>query len=189
MDNIKKLLSDYYHVDCTSMLSQQGGWASLAYKVSSNQRSYFLKVYEKRRASTAKLTALIDKYVPIMIWLMHNSTVKGKIPVPLLTRDGEYKCEDEHGIYMLYDYIEGYTIGDQDLTEDQVHQLSEIIAELHLYGEDIPFDTDAMKENFDVPFSQSLRNIWTQGSSNISKGCMGFDQSSYATNGRFDSDY
>lgn len=168
MDHTKKLLKDYYQVDCTSMLSQQGGWASLAYKVSSNQKSYFLKVYEKKRASTAKLTALIDTYVPIMIWLMHNSNLKGKIPVPLLTRGGEYKCENERGIYMLYDYIEGYTIGNQDLTEDQVRQLSEIIAELHLFSEDIPFDTDAIKEDFDVPFSQSLRNIWNQRSSNIS---------------------
>ncbi|RNB78574.1 aminoglycoside phosphotransferase family protein [Brevibacillus panacihumi] len=162
MDNTKKLLKDYYHVDITSMSSQQGGWASLAYKVSSNQKSYFLKVYEKKRASTAKLTALIDKYVPIMVWLVHNSKLKGKIPVPLVTRGGEYKCEDEHGIYMIYDYIEGYTIGDQDVTEDQVRQLSEIIAELHLYSEDIPVETDGIKEDFDVPFLQSLRDIWNQ---------------------------
>ncbi|MGG3625041.1 phosphotransferase [Bacillus gobiensis] len=84
--------------------------------------------------------------------------MKGKIPVPFLTNNGEYKCEDDDGIYLLYEYIDGVTIGDQVLTEDQVFQLSEIISKLHLYGEEIPIDTNAVKEDFYVPFLQQLRN-------------------------------
>ncbi|GAY78238.1 aminoglycoside phosphotransferase family protein [Niallia sp. Sow4_A1] len=163
MDQVKSILKDYYNIDITDVLSQQGGWASLAYKVSNKNKSYFLKVYEKSRSSTPKLTALIDQYVPIMVWLKNSSDLQGKIPVPLITSSGEYKCEDEYGVYLLYDFIEGETIGDQDLTGNQVDQLSKILTELHSYGDDIPIRTDAIKEDFEVPFLQMLRQILQKG--------------------------
>ncbi|RAL24125.1 aminoglycoside phosphotransferase family protein [Thermoflavimicrobium daqui] len=159
MNNIKTILKDHYDIDIINALSQQGGWSALAYKVFNNQHTYFLKAYEKSRASTPKWTALIDKYVPIMIWLLHHSDLKGKIPLPLLTKNGDYKCEDDDRIYLLYEYIDGETIGDKDLTKEQACQLSEIITELHLYGEEIPIETDAIKEDFTVPFLQQLRNF------------------------------
>ncbi len=86
MHSLKDILKEHYQIDAINVSSQQGGWAALAYKVFSNQQTYFLKVYEKRRASTPKWTALIDQYVPIMVWLMNNSRLKGKIPAPLLTK-------------------------------------------------------------------------------------------------------
>lgn len=163
MEKIKKVLKDYYNIEITAILSQQGGWASLAYKVIHKDQSYFLKVYEKSRASTPKLTERIDKYVPVMEWLIRNSGLKGKVPTPLLTKDGEYKCEDDFGIYLLYDYIAGETIGNQNLTENQIDQLSEIIANLHLYGEEMPIDTGSIKEDFQVPFLPLLRRIFNDG--------------------------
>jgi len=163
MDQVKSILKDYYDIDITDVLPQQGGWASLAYKVSNKNQNYFLKVYEKSRASTPKLTALINQYVPILVWLMNNSNLNRKIPTPLITSNGEYKCEDEYGIYLLYDYIEGETIGNRDLTGNQIYQLSQIIAELHSYGDDIPIGADAIKEDFEVPFLQMLRKILQNG--------------------------
>lgn len=156
MNQVKSILKDFYDIEINVVSPQRGGWASLAYKVSNKNQSYFLKVYEKSRASTPKLTALIDQYVPIMVWLMHNSSLKGKISVPFKINSGEYKCEDEYGVYLLYEYIEGQTIGDQDLTKTQVRQLSKIITELHSHGEGIPVETDAIKEDFDIPFLQTL---------------------------------
>lgn len=157
MDNVKNIFKIFYDIEITDVLPQQGGWASLAYKVFNKNQSYFLKIYEKSRASTPKLTAQIDQYVPIMVWLMQNSNLKGKISVPISTKSGEYKCEDEYGIYLLYDYIDGETIGDRDLNEDQVYQLSKIITELHSYGENIAIEMGTIKEDFEVPFLQSLR--------------------------------
>src|SRR5690625_5543707 len=95
MDNFGNILKHYYNVEMDEIHSQQGGWASLAYKVIDETNCYFLKVYEKDRTSTAKLTALIDQYAPVLIWLEDNSQLKGTIPVPLLTKNGEYKCEDK----------------------------------------------------------------------------------------------
>ncbi|MCC3372506.1 aminoglycoside phosphotransferase family protein [Cohnella sp. REN36] len=164
MNRLKTILKDYYEIETADIFPQKGGWAALAYKVSSDKHSYFLKVYEKSRASTPKWTALIDEYAPIMKWLDQHSGLKGKIPVPLLTKHGEYKCEDEDGIYLLYEYIDGETIGDQDLTGEQARQLSEIVTELHTYGEGIPVKTDAIREDFHVPFLPQLRSALDQDS-------------------------
>lgn len=159
MKHIQIILKDHYGIDRVNILPQRGGWSALAYKVFDGRHTYFLKAYEKSRASTPKWTALIDEYVPILLWLLDHSALKGMLPVPIPTTNGDYKCEDKDGIYLLYEYIEGETIGDRTLTQEQARQLSEIISELHLYGEEIPVKTDAIKEDFDVPFLQSLRNI------------------------------
>ncbi|PUA36581.1 kinase [Paenibacillus elgii] len=157
MNNIPNLLKEHYDLDATNILPQQGGWAALAFKVYSGKQAFFLKVYEKSRASTPKWTALIDQYVPITIWLMQHSALKGRLPVPVPTQTGAYKCEDDDGIYLLYEYIEGETIGEKALTAGQIAELSNMIAELHLYGEEIPVETKAIKEDFTVPFLPQLR--------------------------------
>lgn len=51
--------------------------------------------------------------------------------MPLLTTAGEYKCEDDDAVYMLYEYIAGETIGDQPLGKGCVEKLAGIIAEPH----------------------------------------------------------
>ncbi|WP_010494775.1 phosphotransferase [Paenibacillus elgii] len=157
MDKILNLLKEHYDLELTNILPQRGGWAALAFKVYCGKQAYFLKVYEKSRASTPKWTALIDQYVPITIWLMQYSGLKGKLPVPVPTQTGAYKCEDDEGIYLLYEYIEGETIGEKALTAGQIGELSNMIAELHLYGEEIPVETKAIKEDFTVPFLPQLR--------------------------------
>ncbi|EJL23939.1 aminoglycoside phosphotransferase family protein [Brevibacillus sp. BC25] len=159
MDHFKTILRHHYDIDASDVFPQQGGWSALAYKVNSDQQSYFLKVYEKSRASTPKWTALIDKYVPIIQWLSRQTRLQGKLPVPLLTRNAAYKHEDDMGIYQLFAYIEGKTIGSQVLNSMQVGQLAEIIAELHLYGEEIPVSTAAIKEDFRIPFAEQFREM------------------------------
>lgn len=163
MDRLQNMLKDYYGLEHTEITPQQGGWAALAFRVRDVKHTYFLKVYEKSRASTPKWTALIDDYVPVLLWLEEHSRLKGKIPVPILTQDGRYQCEDDEGIYLLYEYIVGDTIADTELTRDQVRQLAEMIAELHRYGEEVPLVTSAMKESFTVPFLEQLRSTLDGG--------------------------
>ncbi|MBD2869820.1 phosphotransferase [Paenibacillus arenilitoris] len=158
MDKINTVLIKSYGIHPSGVTPQQGGWAALAYRVQKGERAYFLKKYEKSRASTPKWTALIDRYAPILVWLDRNSGLNGKIPVPLLTVNGRYKCEDDEGIYMLYDYIEGTTIGADALTGLQAVRFAEIVAELHSFGDSFPLDTEAIKEDFRVPFLERLKD-------------------------------
>ncbi|CAG7626420.1 phosphotransferase enzyme family protein [Paenibacillus allorhizosphaerae] len=165
--DLTAVLQAHYGIDPIDVTPQKGGWAALAFRVTSHERPYFLKMYEKSRVSTPKWTALIDAYMPIMGWLMHHSGLQGKIPVPVHTKNGQYKCEDDHGVYLLYEYIEGDTIGDQALSDEQVSQLSQMIAELHKYGAEITVETRAIQENYHVPYLQQLRDVLHPGNKDI----------------------
>ncbi|MCF7620081.1 aminoglycoside phosphotransferase family protein [Bacillus sonorensis] len=162
MFDIKNILNVYYGIDSVNISPQKGGWSALAYKVAGSDADYFLKVYDKKRASTAKWTALIDDYAPIVQWLNDHTQLRGSLPVPVLTKSGAYKCEDDHGIYLLYEYIDGETIGDRPLHSGDIRKLAEITAELHTYGEGIPVKTDRIKESFAVPFLRQMRE-WLGG--------------------------
>jgi len=159
MNKIAEMIYEHYGLNVSHLAPQQGGWSSLAYKMIAGNRSYFLKMYEKNRASTPKWTALINEYVPVLIWLHHHSILKGKIPVPLTTKDGHYQCDNEDGIFLLYEYIDGDTIGARDLTDNQAAQLSEIIAELHSYDEQLPIHAERLKEDFSLPFVRQLKQL------------------------------
>lgn len=159
MNQFTAILQEAYGIHPVHVQSKQGGWASLAFEIKAEDAAYFLKVYEKSRASTLKLTALIDQYVPVVEWLANNSDLKGKIPVPLQTKEGEYKCEDAKNIYLLYPFIDGETIGEQDLTKQQISEFAHIIATLHSFGEGVPFPTEALKEDFEVPFLEELEEV------------------------------
>jgi thiamine kinase-like enzyme len=156
MDQIVAALKEHYNLEVISLSEQQGGWSAFAYKALTRSQTFFLKVYDKSRASTSKWTALIDDYAPVLVWLQRHSALKGKIPVPLVTKNGRYKCENEDAIFLLYEYIEGETIAERELSKEQVSQLANIIAELHSYGDELPVKTDALKESFDVSFLQQL---------------------------------
>ncbi|WP_028612633.1 phosphotransferase family protein [Paenibacillus harenae] len=156
MDQFIAALKEHYDLEITSLSQQQGGWSAFAYKALTRNQAYFLKVYDKSRASTPKWTTLIDDYAPVLVWLQQHSGLKGKIPVPLLTKEGRYTCENEDGILLLYEYIDGETIAERELTKEQVSQLAEIISELHSYDDNLPMKTGALKESFDVSFLQQL---------------------------------
>ncbi|MFD1064658.1 aminoglycoside phosphotransferase family protein [Oceanobacillus locisalsi] len=159
MNRLTAILQTEYSVHPIHIHPKQGGWASLAFEVKAKDAIYFLKVYEKSRASTPKLTAMIDQYVPIVAWLEQNSRLKGKVPVPLKTREGNDKCEDEENIYLLYPFIQGQTIGEKDLTEQQVEAFAHMIATLHSFGEEIPFPTEDLTEHFEVSFAREIEEV------------------------------
>lgn len=159
MNKLPAMLQAEYGINPIQIKSRQGGWASLAFMVKANDAVYFLKAYEKRRASTFKLTACIDQYVPVVVWLEKNGGLRGKVPAPLQTMRGKYKCEDEEHVYLLYPFIEGETIGNRDLTQQQIKEFAQIIATLHSFGEEIPFPTELLKETFEIPFVKSLEEV------------------------------
>ncbi|GIN06003.1 aminoglycoside phosphotransferase family protein [Shouchella clausii] len=163
MDSLKQLLQEQYQLQAQTISPQKGGWAALAYRVETKKHTYFLKMYEKSRTSTPKWTALIDEYVPALIWLNEQNDLNGKVPVPILTKNGQCKCENDKGIFLLYEHIEGETIGPQQLTNDQVEQLATIIAALHAIGEETaPIATAQLKEDFSLPFAVSLYKLLTE---------------------------
>ncbi|SEG72180.1 phosphotransferase [Paenibacillus sp. UNC499MF] len=154
---LAKLVAEHYLLEPLSINRQQGGWASLAYRIETSSNStYFLKEYEKKRSSTPKLTAMLDTYIPVTCWLNENTNLAGKITVPLKTQSGEYVCENVDGIFLLYEYIHGETIGKKALNQTQIEQLSTILAELHKAGDSIPVPVEHLTEDFQVSFVYAL---------------------------------
>lgn len=154
-----KILNQQYNLSGKIITEIEGGWSARAFKVDTTNGSFFLKAYEKHKGATKKWTALVDSYMPIVLWLDNNTNLHGKIICPVLTNDGEYKCEDDKFIYLLFPYIEGYTLYDTPMSAVQITEMAEIISELHKYGEEIPVDTSAIKEDFAVPFCDELREL------------------------------
>lgn len=168
MKDMIYILKTEYGINCLSIVTQKGGWSALAYKVSDGVKNYFLKAYETSRSSTSKLTAMIDIYVPLTIWLNQNTNLSGKLPVPVLTKNGDFRYKDKHAVYLLYEYIDGETIGDGALTEKQVEQFCNMIAELHSSNEvHMSFDVKKIKEDFHLPFLQSLKKNLIQNFENL----------------------
>jgi len=168
MNHLVTILDNNYNIQPNSIEQKQGGWSALAYKITDNENTYFLKVYEKNRASTAKLTAQIDQYCPILTWLDANSELSGRIPVPLLTNnDSSYKCEDNDHVYMLYRYIDGETIGEKDLSISQRDEFSQMISELHSFVNEIPVETKLIAEDYEVLFLDQLEMIIDSSKENL----------------------
>ena len=79
-----------------------------------------------------------------------------------MTKDGEAKCEDKYGIYLLYEYIDGETIGSKGLTIEQTVQLADIVATLHSYGKEVPVSTNAIREEYYLTFLCQMQKIFSE---------------------------
>lgn len=112
MDKIKSVLKKQFCVDCIDIIEVHGGLSAINYKVKTIGQTFFLKVYDKKKAQSLLWTENIDYYMPILVWLNENTKLHGRIIRPLKTNDG---------------------------------------ACLHSYDNEIPINTDRMKEDFSVP--------------------------------------
>jgi len=154
-----ELLDEHYGIFASRIIEQEGGWSAQAYRVETSNGIFFLKAYDKRKHSTNIWTAKIDSYMPIVLWLHNNTELKGRIVCPVLTKNSNYKIEDDSGIYILFPYIEGHTLCDQPLSVVQANEIAKIIAKLHRHGAEIPVPTDTITEDFSVPFCDGLKEI------------------------------
>lgn len=149
---IQQIVNQYYRLEHAEAEQAEGGWSALAFHVSAHDRHYFLKAYEKNRASTAGLVKRMDDYLPITVWLYQHTALQEAMIMPIMTVEGKYSCQDAQHVYLLYPLIEGETIGSRELTSLEINQFSWFVRELHRYGQDIPVQTAALKEDFHVPF-------------------------------------
>ncbi len=163
MDHLYSVLRKQYALEPKRISPVTGGWSALAYKAECGENSYFLKAYEKKNASTAYWTALLDDYMPILVWLSRESPLCGKVPNPVLTIDGGFHCQDDNHNFVLFDFIEGVTVGDKPLTHQQVLELAQIMADLHTSGTLMPFPAKALEEDFSIPFIIKLEAFLERG--------------------------
>jgi len=167
MNNLQETLLQHYHIDNALLTEVTPGWSALAYRVEASDRRYFLKVYDKTRYSAQMWIQGIDRYIPALIWLGKHTALRGRIPSIVTTTNGGYKCEDEEQLYILFDWIDGTTPRDEPLTPPQLSELSQIITELHGFGEGNPVLANVIRESYDIHFYDSLMSRTENSDENI----------------------
>lgn len=160
MNKIKHILKTQFGVECTDLAEIHGGLSAMNYKIKTDVKTFFLKVYDKKKAQASLWTENINGYMPILMWLNENTKLQGRIVRPIKTNKGDYRFDDDENVFLLFDYIEGETVG-KTLTYAQILEAADIMACLHSSNE-IPVNTEKIKEYFSVPFCFSLEHFFAE---------------------------
>lgn len=154
------ILQHHYGLDIRDITRTQGGWSADAYVVVAESGKFFLKAYDKRRASVQPWIKNMAHYLPVCAWLGERSKLGGRVPRMIANGAGEYKTETADNIFLLFDFIEGGVIGEKTLPRDGLEQLAQIVADLHsITAADIPLDTRGIVEDLSLPFCEHLRAV------------------------------
>ena len=128
LDKIKYILEENYNIKITKIKEAKGGWAALAFVIETESNKYFLKLYDMKRTSSITYTKYIDEYVKVLLKL---DNLKENITIPILTKENKSCVKKQDYTYLLFEYIEGKTIGEKKLTNGDKLELSNIINKLH----------------------------------------------------------
>jgi len=160
MDKIKQVLDKQFGIKANNVVEIISASWTMNYKITDGTKTYFFKMYDKSKTQTSLWTENIDTYIPILFWLNENTDLRGRITSPYKTTSDEYLFEDDENIFLLFDYIEGETVGNS-MMPSQLTEAAEILATLHNISHEIPFNMDKLKEDFSVPFCHSLEEFIT----------------------------
>jgi spectinomycin phosphotransferase len=157
-NRITTILNDHYGIEEASIEQVPGGWSALAFFVEDKREKYFLKVYDKSKPSIVPWIDAIDRYTPLVKWLYNHTELKNNLVNPISTKWKRNTCEDDQYVYLLSEYIEGTTIGDTQLSPNQVDELAKILGILHRNTSNIPNELkqQQVNEDFDIEFCENL---------------------------------
>ena len=135
-----------------------GGWSALAIRAVAPGGAYFLKVYDKRRAATARYAARLESYLGFVTRLAGATPLRAALPRPLRALSGRFGAEDANYIYALFEYIEGVSVGEAPLADAEARQLGRLLALLHLQGTRL-LPEDVPREDFSLPYADRLPGL------------------------------
>ena len=170
MDMYEDVLRVGYNIDSCKIQQIRGGWSACAYLVQGNDnQEYFLKVYDKMRPSTQNIYRSLHASSQILSWLNSYSSLTNEIVELINTADNRCVYEDDKNVYMLYRFIHGEIPRDEKISDRYFIILSNIIAKLHTYDNEIPIDFAAITEDFNIFFYDDLLNFVTKQYSSCSE--------------------
>lgn len=156
---IRDMLAKGYGLKAISIEEVPAGWSAGAYAVRCDAGGFFVKLYDKSRVSTLPWIRRIDTYMPCVLWLYANTSLRDCMTAPILAKNGACKMEDERHVLMVFPLIEGETINEKRLNQGQVCDLASTLARLHSYGSEVPVETTALDEAYAVPFAENLAGL------------------------------
>ena len=154
-------LKQKYGIITDAIYPVKGGWSTkAAYRaVSADGVEYFVKIYDKHLPTTRIITERIDLYMPVLDWLSATQGLRGRILTPVATIDGAYKAETENDVYAIFLYINGETVGINNMTKKQTIELAETLALLHNSTVDVPVDVSGLSEDISLSFCERLISL------------------------------
>lgn len=158
-ETIRQTLQTAYGLRTLSLEAVQGGWSASAYAARTDRGGFFVKVYDKGRPSVRHWIARTGLYMPALLWLHAGTPLQGRISVPIATLDGGYGAEDAARLLLVFPLVDGETVCEARISEDQARQLAGILAELHAHGSEIPAPTTGLREDFALPFLEKLEAV------------------------------
>ncbi|MCJ8006526.1 aminoglycoside phosphotransferase family protein [Lederbergia wuyishanensis] len=163
-NRIEAILREYYDIEATRIEQRTGGWSALAFLIEGKNMKYFLKVYNKHKPSVIQWIDAIDRYIPLVKWIYDQTELNSNIVSPISTKFDVNKCEDECFLYLLSEYVQGTTIGENPLNHSQVNDLARILGLLHSYTSIIPNELIEQQkvESFDIEYCDSLSSFILQ---------------------------
>lgn len=162
---LSALLAAAYGIKVADIHEQAGGWSARAFCVTDRLgKRYFLKFYEKRRPSVLKWASYLSFYIPFLRRACAHPALRGHLPVPVPVCSGADAFEDREGIYLLYEYLPGETIGGRSLRPVEWEALADGVAALHGNALRLAAQACAVpQETFDVPFAEHLCRLIGEG--------------------------
>lgn len=164
MQDISSLLQSRYGLLCNDVTETVGGLSADAFRIIAGREKYFLKVYNKKNVQSELWISNIDRYMPVLPQLLEVSGLRDRLPRPIMTQNAYWRVEDVDNVYILFSYIDGDTVGDKLLTQQQVLELAETIARLHSVSVEKLRDLRLFAEDFAVPFCDALEKAVLSGS-------------------------
>lgn len=160
--DLTKLLYDAYGIYADRVVPAPGGWSSAAYRVETAGGRYFLKVYDDLRETAQPWVRRMIARLPLLVWLQ-GTPLGPHIPRTHPALDGRHyvpPAVEGAGTCMLFDWIDGRTVGDDPYPPAQLVELARLLATLHSYNaSDIPSWADALAEDTVLPFCDALQSL------------------------------
>lgn len=163
IETCSRVLREAYGLPVQRVEEVRGGWSARAFRADTAEAAYFLKVYDRALPSTAPWVARIGDYLPPLYYLSQSTPLRGRVPTPVLTAEGAYQHADERFVYVLFDFIQGHTVGFGHVTSAHARELAEAVAVLHGYGADMPGVTDRLQEAAEDLSCQELAAMLREG--------------------------
>lgn len=163
MQDISSLLQSRYVLLCNDVTETVGGLSADAFRNIAGREKYFLKVYNKKNVQSVLWISNIDRYMPVLLQLLEVFGLRDRLARPIMTQNAHWRVEDEDNVYILFSYIDGDTVGDKLMTQQQVLELAELIARLHSVPLDKLHDLCLFTEDFSVSFCDALANSVASG--------------------------
>ncbi len=149
-DNLKSLLEEKYGLKVSHLVFQPKGEVSWSYIVHCEDATkYFFKIHKTQGLSLSRLELLYN---------LHSESGIQNISYPLKTKAGELEIKVNGSQSVLFNYIDGKTSGEQDLSQKDLENLGELLGKIHHSKESIGEFT--IKEEFKSPFKEGINKIY-----------------------------